>query len=172
MPKSKRSKAPSKPSGRGRQRTLTLRIVAGIAAVMMVFGGVVLFQQIAQVQQGAVTPQVPEGAQLSPSLRARGAVLTIAGDDSRPDVSYDPSSGMITARFQSKYFDPKHSASLNREYLATEGRLVVQLALHNSPEASGVVAVLFHGSQELATVTGTAQQDYKQYTVQYAKGLP
>ena len=147
-------------------------IVAVVVAVVLGIGAIVLILQITRVQQGVVTPDVPEGAQLSPQLRARGAVLTIAGDDSRPDVSYDPASGTITARFQSKYYDPKHSAAYNRQYLATEGRLVVQLALHNSPEAAQVVAVLFHGGQRLATVSGGPNQAYNDYTVQYAAGLP
>ncbi len=154
------------------KRARTRWIVAAVAAVVLAAGAVALFQQINGVQQGVVTPNVPEGAQLSPALRARGAVLTISGDDSRPDVRYDPASGTITARFQSKYYDPKHSAAYNRQYLATEGRLVVQLALHNSPEASEVVAVLYRGRQELATVSGGPSQAYNDYAVQYAKGLP
>ena len=154
------------------RRVRTRWIVASVSAALVAAGAFALFQQITRVQQGDVTPNVPQGAQLSPALRARGAVLTISGDDSRPDVRYDPASGTITARFQSKYYDPKHAAAYNRQYLATEGRLVVQLALHNSPEASQVVAMLFHGGQELATVTGSASDGYSDYKVQYAKGLP
>lgn len=153
-------------------RARTWWIVAAVAAVLVAAAAVVLVRQITSVQQGVITPDVPQGAQLSPALRARGAVLTISGDDSRPDVRYDPASGTITARFQSKYYDPKHTAAYNREYLATEGRLIVQLALHNSPEATEVVAVLYRGRQQLATVSGGASQAYNDYTVEYAKGLP
>jgi hypothetical protein len=131
-----------------------------------------LAQRIAQVQQGVITPSMPQGATLDPALRARGAAISISGDASRPQASYDPASGTVLVRFQSKYYDPKHSAALNRQYLATEGRLVVQLALYNDPEVSRVVAELYHGGQRVATVTGASGDAYKDYAVEYAKGLP
>jgi len=147
-------------------------VVAAVAAAVVIAGGVLFVQRVVQVQQGAVTPDIPQGATLGPALKARGAVISISGDASRPQTSYDPASGTVTVRFQSKYYDPSHAAALNRQYLATEGRLVVQLAMYNAPEVARVVAELYHGRQKLATVAGTPDQAYAAYAVEYATGLP
>lgn len=145
---------------------------AGLAAAVLIAGGVFLYGRIAQVQRGAVLPDIPQGVQRDPATRARGAVISISGEASRPSASYDPASGTVTVRFQSRYYDPAHTAALNRQYLATEGRLVVQLALYNDSAAAQVVAELYHGRRRLATVTGAPNQDYAAYAVQYAPGLP
>jgi hypothetical protein len=145
---------------------------AGIIAAVLMAGGALLYGRIAQVQRGAVLPDIPQGVQRDPATRARGAVISISGDASHPVASYDPASGTVTVRFQSRYYDPKHAAALNRQYLATEGRLIVQLALYNDAAAAQVVAELYHGRQRLATVTGAPGQDYAAYSVQYGPGLP
>lgn len=145
---------------------------AAVVAAVLVAGGVLLFGRIAQVQRGAVLPNIPQGVQRDPATRARGAVISISGEASRPSASYDPASGTVTVRFQSRYYDPTHTAALNRQYLATEGRLVVQLALYNDSAAAQVVAELYHGRQRLATVTGAPGQDYAAYAVRYAPNLP
>jgi hypothetical protein len=119
-----------------------------------------------------VLPDIPRGVQRDPATRVRGAVITISGDASHPVASYDPASGTVTVRFQSRYYDPAHTAALNRQYLATEGRLIIQLALYQDAAAAQVVAELYHGRQHLATVTGAPGQDYAGYAVQYAPGLP
>ena len=147
-------------------------IIAVAAGVVLVAAGVLVAQRVVQVQQGAITPDVPQGVTLNPALRARGAVISISGDASRPQASYDPASGTVLIRFQSKYYDPKHTPALNRQYLATEGRLVVQLALYDAPEAARVVAELYRGRDKLATVTGSSADAYNDYAVQYSKGLP
>jgi hypothetical protein len=135
-------------------------------------GGVLLWNRIAQVQQGAITPQVPPGVTHDPATRARGAVLSLSGEASRPAAVYDPASGTVSVRFQSRYYDPQHTPQLNRQYLATEGRLAVQLILYNTPEARRAVADLYHGSEKLATVTGAQGQAYSAYSVEYARTLP
>jgi hypothetical protein len=159
----------SPPVGAGR---LSWVVAAAAVAVLAAFGGWFLWNRIAQVQQGAVLPAVPPGVTRDPATRARGAVLSISGQDSRPHTAYDPASGTVTAQFQSKYYDPKHSPALNRQYLATEGRLVVQLVFYDVPEIARVVAQLYSGGRLLATVTGTPDQTYAGYTVEYAPGLP
>ncbi|HLW47152.1 MAG TPA: hypothetical protein VKW09_05230 [bacterium] len=143
-----------------------------VAAAVCIAGGVLLYGRIAQVQRGAVLPDIPQGVQRDPATRARGAVISISGEASRPEASYDPASGTVTVRFQSRYYEPTHTVALNRQYLATEGRLVVQLALYNDSSAAQVVAELYHGRQHLATVTGAPGQDYAAYSVRYAPGLP
>ena len=176
MAPSRRSPTASQRSRTGAGRRAGARldrlILGAVAAAALIVGGVLVAQRITQVQQGAVTPDVPQGSSLAPALRARGAVISISGEGSRPQASYDPASGTVLVRFQSKYYDPSHSAALNRQWIATEGRLVVQLALYNAPEVARAVAELYHGRQQLVTVTGTPDQAYAAYTVQYAKGLP
>ena len=147
-------------------------IWAGVIAAALAAGGAFLYARIAQVQRGAVLPDIPQGVQRDPATRARGAVISISGEASHPVASYDPASGTVTVRFQSRYYDPTHTAALNRQYLATEGRLIVQLALYNDSSAAQVVAELYHGRQRLATVTGAPGQDYAAYVVQYAPRLP
>jgi len=151
---------------------VTKAVWLGAVAAILIAGGMFLYGRIAQVQRGAVLPDIPQGMQRDPATRARGAVVSISGEASRPDATYDPASGTVTVRFQSRYYDPTHTAALNRQYLATEGKLVVQLALYNDSAAAQVVAELYHGRQRLATVTGAPGQDYAAYSVQYARGLP
>ncbi|HEV2359410.1 MAG TPA: hypothetical protein VGZ23_17610 [bacterium] len=145
---------------------------AGIVAVLVAAGGVWLYGRIAQVQRGAILPNIPQGVPRDPATRARGAVISISGDASHPVASYDPASGTVTVRFQSRYYDPKHTAALNRQYLATEGKLIIQLALYNDASTAQVVAELYHGRRRLATVTGAPGEDFADYSVQYAPGLP
>lgn len=139
---------------------------------VVIAGGGALWHRISQVQQGAIPAQVPPGVTRDPATRARGAVLSISGQESHPRATFDPASGTVTVRFQSKYYDAKHTAELNRQYLATEGRLIVQLVFYNTPEIAAVVAELYDGGRLLATVTGTPSDAYADYKVEYARGLP
>jgi hypothetical protein len=162
-----------RPQPRSRARRPSSWVIPlAVAVVLAAGGGWFVWNRIAAVQQGAVLPSVPPGITRDPATRARGAVVSIAGQESRPHTSYDPASGTVTAQFQSKYYDPKHSAALNRQYLATEGRLVVQLVIYDVPEIARAVAQLYSGGRLLATVTGTPSQAYADYTVEYAAGLP
>ena len=145
-------------------------LVIGLA--VLVAGGVLIWTRIAQVQEGAIIPQVPPGVTRDPATRARGAVASISGQESHPRATYDPASGTVTVQFQSRYYDPKHTAALNRQYLATEGRLVVQLVLYNAPEISRVVAELYRGRRLLATVSGTPADAYNDYKVEVPRDLP
>lgn len=159
--------------GAARPRSAVPRIVGAlVAAAVLIAGGVLLYGRIAQVQHGAVLPDIPQGMQHDPATRARGAVVSISGDASHPDASYDPASGTVTVSFQSRYYDPTHTAALNRQYLATEGRLIVQLALYQNSSIAQVVAKLYHGRRYLASVSGSPGQDYAAYPVQYAPDLP
>jgi hypothetical protein len=164
----------ARPAGRGTSPSswIPRAAGAGLAAALVIAGGTLLYGRIAQVQRGAVLPDIPPGVQRDPATKVRGAVISISGEASNPAASYDPASGTVTVRFQSRYYDPKHSAALNRQYLATEGRLIVQLALYHDASAQQVVAQLYHGRQYLATVTGAPGQDYAAYAVQYAPDLP
>jgi hypothetical protein len=160
------------PRGRGAPSPLPRLIAWGVLAAVLAAGGVLLYGRIASVQRGAVLPDIPQGVQRDPATRARGAVISISGEGSHPNATYDPASGTVTVRFQSRYYDPKHSAKLNRQYLATEGKLIVQMALYNDSAVAQIVAELYQGGRRLATVTGAPGQDYAAYTVQYAPGLP
>jgi hypothetical protein len=157
---------------RRRAAPWTTWAIAAAGIVLVVAAAVALWGRIVRVQEGAVVPQVPQGVTHDPATRARGAVVSISGEGSHPIATYDPPSGTVTVRFQSRYYNPRHTAKLNRQYLATEGRLVVQLILYDDPEVSRAVVDLYHGRQELATVSGTPQDSYAGYTVTYARGLP
>ena len=164
---------PGRPRQSSRPRALGRAVVLIILALAVaVGGGSLLYLRISQVQQGAITPDVPQGVTRDPATRARGAVVSISGQDSHPRATYDPSSGTVTVKFQSKYYDATHTAALNRQYLATEGRLVVQLVLYNDPEIGTAVAQLYNGGRLLATVSGAPADAYKDYKVEYARGLP
>jgi hypothetical protein len=155
-----------------RSRSLGTWVLVAAGIVAAGAGGTLLWTRVAQVQQGAITAQVPPGVTHDPATRARGAVVSLSGDASRPVAVYDPASGTVSVRFQSRYYDPGHSRQLNRQYLATEGRLVVQLILYNTPEVSRAVAELYYGNERLATVTGAQGNAYSAYTVDYARALP
>lgn len=161
---------PRSGSGRGRPGTRWLLIAAALVAAAA--GGVLLWNRIAQVQQGGIPPQIAPGVTRDPATRARGAVVSLSGEASHPVAAYDPASGTVSVRFQSRYYDPQHTPQLNRQYLATEGRLVVQLILYNTPQVSRAVAELYHGSERLATIRGAQGQAYSAYTVDYARTLP
>ena len=147
-------------------------VVALLALAVAVGGGTLLWLRISEVQQGQVNPELPPGARRDPATRARGAAVSISGKESRPWADYDAPSGTVTVRFQSKYYDAAHTAELNRQYLATEGRLVVQLVLYNSPDVGTAVAQLYNRRKLLATVTGSQSNAYAEYKVEYAGGLP
>ncbi len=146
--------------------------MALLALAAAVGGGTLLWSRISQVQQGQVSPELAPGAKRDPATRARGAAVSISGQESRPWADYDAASGTVMVRFQSKYYDPKHTRELNRQYLATEGRLVVQLTLYNSPDVGTAVAQLYSRRTLLATVTGSQSDAYADYKVEYATGLP
>jgi len=140
--------------------------------MVLAAAGSVLWHRIALVQRGAVVPEIPQGVPHDPATKARGAVISLSGEGADPTAVYDPAAGTVTVRFQSKYYDPRHSAKLNRQYLATEGRLAIQLILYNTPEVSRAVAELYRGRTLLATVSGTPDQPYASYLVDYGRGLP
>jgi hypothetical protein len=143
-----------------------------VLVAVLAAGGSMVWNRIARVQQGAIVADVPQGVRHDPATRARGAALSISGQESRPVAVYDPPSGTVTVRLQSRYYDPAHTARLNREYLSTEGRLVVQLILYDDPEVSRAVVILYRGGQRLATVSGAPGDAYAEYTVTYAPGVP
>jgi hypothetical protein len=147
-------------------------VLLTLAVAVAVGGGSLAWLRISQVQQGAISPDVPAGVKRNPITRARGAVITISGQGSHPRAAYDPASGTVTVMFQSKYYDATHTVALNRQYLATEGRLVVQLVLYNDPEIGTAVAELYDGTRLLTTVTGAQADAYNDYKVEYAPGLP
>lgn len=154
------------------QRSLLSRVLlAALGLAAVVAGGAVIWNRIAQVQQGAIA-QVPSGVTRDPAARARGAVVSLSGQNSHPRATYDPASGTVAVAFQSRYYDPTHTAAFNRQYLATEGRMAVQLILHTVPEAGRVVVELYRGRGKLAAVTGAHGDAYDDYAVEYARGLP
>src|SRR2546426_8328711 len=85
-------------------------VLVTLAFGVVIAGGGALWHRIAQVQQGAVPTQVAPGVTRDPATRARGAVLSISGQESRPRATYDPASGTVTVRFQSR--SEEHTSEL------------------------------------------------------------
>ena len=85
-------------SGSGRARPGTRWLLIAVAVVAAGAGGVLLWNRIAQVQQGAIPSQVPPGVTHDPATRARGAVVSLSGEASHPLAAYDPGSGTVSVR--------------------------------------------------------------------------
>lgn len=75
--------------------------------------------------------------------------------------------GRVIVQARSKYYNPNAPVEDNREYLATEGRLIVQLMLHDMPDLMVARVELFSGRRRVAIVEGTSNQQFDQYRVSY-----
>ncbi len=105
-----------------------------------------------------------------PAVRARAAAQSITGEPTvRRELSRRQDGWSIEAR--SKYYAAAATREGNREYLATEGRLIVQLILNDLPEISEARVELYEGRRRLATVTVCREPQYDQYTVLYESDL-
>ncbi len=106
-----------------------------------------------------------------PAFRVAGAVRSISGSDSVRRAAFDPSSGAAQVDVTSRYYKSGRSATDNREYLATEGRLGAQLVLSSEPSVRQVTVRFFTGRTLLATVTARQGQEYGRFAVEYAGPL-
>jgi hypothetical protein len=81
----------------------------------------------------------------------------------------------------SRYYDPSRPVQENREYLATEGRLAAQLALHDNEGVEHVTVALYTPRRSrvaalarqvlLATVTARQGQAFQEMKVDYSGPL-
>ncbi|HEY3248581.1 MAG TPA: hypothetical protein VGK88_09870 [bacterium] len=101
-----------------------------------------------------------------PAVRAKAAAQTITGEPTVRRVIVD-NPGVVTVEANSKYYKGDASPAANRQYLSTEGRLIVQLILHDMPEMVVARVVLFSGRTRLATIEGRTNQTYEAFRVTY-----
>jgi len=106
-----------------------------------------------------------------PAVRVAGAVRSISGTDSVRRAEYDPTTQVARVDATSRYYDPSRPAGENREYLATEGRLAAQLALHENAAVSQVHISLYARRTRLATVTARQGQKFEDMKVEYSGPL-
>ncbi len=104
----------------------------------------------------------------NPAVRVAGAVRSISGTDSVRRARYDPGTQSVRVEVSSRYYDAAKPAQENREYLATEGRLAVQLALFDNTTVQSVTILLYSRRQLLATVTGRQGDAFGQMKVEYS----
>jgi hypothetical protein len=106
-----------------------------------------------------------------PAVRVAGAVRSISGTDSVRRADYDPVTKVARVDATSRYYDASRSVRENREYLATEGRLAAQLALHEHAAVSEVQISLYARRTRLATVTARQGQAFADMKVEYSGPL-
>jgi len=105
-----------------------------------------------------------------PAVRAKAAAQTITGEPTvRRVIADEP--GIVTVEARSKYYRSDAAPAENRQYLATEGRLIVQMIFYDLPEMVVARVELFNGRTRLAVVEGRASQKYEDYKVTYEGSL-
>lgn len=129
-----------------------------VLVALVIMGGIALWDRASR------PVAVPAAGGVA--VRARAAAQSITGEPTVRRV-IDDQVGQVTVQARSKYYSSKASADDNREYLATEGRLIVQLILHDIPEILVARVELYGGRQRLATVEGGPAQKYEEYRVTY-----
>lgn len=147
-----------RPSARPRTR-LPVAVVYVIVAVLA--GGGILAWDIL-TRPKPIDPT-------DPAVRAKAAAQSITGQPTvrRVEMGEDH----VTVHATSRYYDSQASQEYNRQYLATEGRLIVQLILNDIPELPGAEVRLYSGRKVVAVVRGVSGQAYDEYTVTYDPSL-
>lgn len=107
------------------------------------------------------------GGPPDPRTRVMGAVRTISGADSVRRATYDEATRAAEVDATSRYYDAARSRVENRQYLATEGRMAAQLALHENDAVRRVTIRLYAGPAHLATVVARQGQPYEEIEVTY-----
>jgi hypothetical protein len=142
----------------GTRPALSRAIIAYVAAALAVAGGIYAWD--------AATRAAPVTNPNDPAVRAKAAAQSVTGEPTVRRVVIDDA-GTVTVEARSKYYKSDAGMSENRQYLATEGRLIVQLILNDVPEMIVARVVLVSGRTVLAVVEGRANQDYGDYKVTY-----
>jgi hypothetical protein len=152
--------------GRGGLRAAAPWVLWGAVAAA-VAGGVVVADRAWLAATGPGGPP-------DPRTRVMGAVRTISGADSVRRATYDEATRTAEVDVTSRYYDGTRSVAENRQYLATEGRMAAQLALHENDAVHRVTIRLYAGSSHLATVVARQGQPYEAIEVAYhgAVALP
>ncbi len=148
----------SSPAGARRALPLLGLVLWGVGA-LIVAGGLVAVDR-AWLRRTAVDPS-------DPAVRVAGAVRSISGSESVRRATYDDGTRSVRVEVSSRYYDAARRVEENREYLATEGRMSAQLALHDNPTVKTVTIVLYTGRTLLAEVTARQGQAFAQMPVEF-----
>lgn len=158
-----------RPSGRPAAWAWTM----GAVVVALIAGGLVAADRAWQANE-RVGPA-------DPATRVAGAVRSISGSTSVRRAEYNEAAKTVRVEAVSRYYDAAKPAEENREYLATEGRLAAQLALHDHDAVHEVrielyapqrfAAHLLGPGTRLATVTARQGQAYDEMKVEYSGPL-
>ncbi len=151
------------PSARraARRQRRPLAVLALLAAGALAAALVAVGMERGWLRSGTPNPQ-------DPAVRVSGAIRSISGSANVRRARYDSEDGSVWVEASSRYYDPARAVEENREYLATEGRLGVQLALFDNPGLRRVTVKLYSGRTLLATVTAAQGQPFEQMKVDYS----
>jgi hypothetical protein len=150
-------------AGRPGGRPAAWTWIVGAAVVALIAGGLVAADRAWQAGQ-RVDPA-------DPATRVAGAVRSISGSNSVRRVTYDETTSSARVEVTSRYYDAAKPIAENQEYLATEGRLAAQLALHGNAAVEEVTIRLYTRRMLLATVTARQGQAYEGMKVEYSGPL-
>ena len=153
------------PRGAGSRGTLLGMALRG-AGVLVIAAALVAVDRL-WIERNRVDP----AGTAEPAVRVAGAVRSISGPDSVRRARYDPGTQSVRVEVSSRYYDAAKPVAENREYLATEGRLAVQLALFDNTTVQSVTILLYSQRQLLATVTGRQGDAFGQMPVAYSGPL-
>ncbi len=136
-------------------------IAVYVIAAAAVMAGIVLWDRASP--PAALNP-------FDPAVRAKAAAQSITGEPTVRRVEV-PASDRVIVHATSKYYSSRAPVQENREYLATEGRLIAQLILEDTPQTMTAVVQLYSGRQRLAVIEAHRDQAYANYAVRYEGAL-
>jgi hypothetical protein len=146
-------------------RRLVFAVAVWIAVTLVAAGGLVA------IDRAWLERQQRDAAPAGPATRVAGAVRSISGAGSVRRATYDAVTSSARVEVSSRYYDPTKPLAENQEYLATEGRIAAQLALHGSLDVQRVVIALYHRQTLLATVTGRQGDAFDRMAVEFTGPL-
>ncbi len=144
------------------RRRIPSAIVIYVIAASVAVAGIFIWDQLSRPS--------PTLNLNDPAMRARAAAQSITGEPTVRHIRVDEATGRVVVEARSKYYKASGERDENRQYLATEGRLIVQLILHDLPELSEAEVDLYDVRRRLVSVIGRPGQQCGQYTVSYTTG--
>lgn len=143
-------------TARRTSKTISPAVIVYVAVAAVLTTGLIVWDR-------AAPRQVPDAR--DPAVRAKAAAQSITGQATVRRVEVEP--GRVVVHATSRYYNPQATVEDNREYLATEGRLIVQLILNDIPDLMSAQVQLYSGRRRLAMIQGHPGQEYEEYHVSY-----
>lgn len=110
------------------RRRIPSAIVIYVIAASVAVAGIFIWDQLSRPS--------PTLNLNDPAMRARAAAQSITAEPTVRHVRVDEATGRVVVEARSKHCKASAARDENRQYLATEGRLIVRLILHDLPELS------------------------------------